>query len=589
MISELVDKGSFNRVVNYLRKHKRWSVDTETTGLDSWHGDRVCGLVLGSMEPNSPGYYFPIRHATGNNLPMGHYHQLLELLESRDRCTGWNYKFDIHMLMADGLPMPRLGTVEDVMLAAHLMNKNEINFKLKDLSAKYLGDWAKEPERALTAALVEAGLGGKGQMWQLNPSAVRDYAGADVILTRRMRKLYWQGLKDWKLDQIWTEVNDYLLVTVEMERNGITIDPKMTKKFEQEAQRKEKKSHELIKSLVGYDINLNSHPQLKAWLNLPSTAKDVLEAIVEPGPEIEALLKYRAWNKVRTSYYTPWLEKRDEENRIHPSIALHGTVAGRPSCRDPNLQAVPRKTDKGWKKDVYKVKNAVVARPGFTMVSADYSQAELRLGAFVCNDPVMIEILESGRDIHAEAASMMDIERDSAKRINFGAFYGAGAKKLAKERNIAIELAEYDLGKYHDTFKGIKTAYLYTQDQARAKGFIRMWTGRVRRYYSQLNPEHRKALSNIIQGGVSEIMRHALTRIYYEIVSPTGRLKGVKLILQVHDNIIFEIPNAKVKKAIPVIVGIMEDFKQFRPAPKVDVVIGDRWGTLTKWDKENAA
>lgn len=589
MKSELINKGSFNRVMNHLRKFPKWVVDTETTGLDSWHGDRVCGMVLGTFEANSPGYYFPVRHDKGTNLPWHQYETILQVLAEREICTGWNYKFDLHMMMADGLPMPE--RLEDVMLAAHLMDENEMNFRLKDLATKYLGPWAKVPEEKLQEALTNAGLGSKGQMWMLDPRDVEEYAGADVVLTRRMRRLYMQGLKDWKLDQLWQEINEYVLVTTDMERNGIRVDPRLIKEYAAEARVEAERSVVAIQKSAGYPINLNSPKQLQAWMNVPTTAKAFLDEMKDPPPEVALLLEHRAWEKVLTSYYNVWLDRIDTKGIIHTSILLHGTVAGRPSSRDPNLQAIPRKSDRGVRAKVYnKVKNVIIARPGHTFVSADYSQAELRLGAHLINDPVMKEILASGADIHQEAAELMDLERDVAKRINFGAFYGAGAKKLAKERKVALKIAQDDLRKYHGTFKNIQVAYTKFQAEARARGYIRMWTGRIRRYFTIRGDQlHRKALSNKVQGGVAEMMRITLTRLRRE-TRPGGRLVGLLICLQVHDQILFEIPNAKVKRYLPVIKEIMEDFPQFYPLPKVDISYGPSWGTLEKWQpKEKAA
>jgi DNA polymerase-1 len=215
------------------------------------------------------------------------------------------------------------------------------------------------------------------------------------------------------------------------------------------------------------------------------------------------------------------------------------------------------------------------------MVSLDYSQAELRLGAFIARDDNLRNIINSGGDVHQNTAEMVDVDRDTAKRINFGSVYGLGARGLSRKMRIPYEEAEDFLEKWHHVFTDIRPAYNHWQTFAKKHHHIRLWTGRMRRYNVPW-AEHRKAFSNAVQGGVAEIMRHAICRID-ERATLYNR---AHMLLQVHDQILAEVPDTKKgREQIARMAEYMEDFPQFNPRPKVDVKIGDRWSTLSEWER----
>jgi DNA polymerase-1 len=287
---------------------------------------------------------------------------------------------------------------------------------------------------------------------------------------------------------------------------------------------------------------------------------------------IRKILEYRGWTKVNSTYYQPYLELHDSNGIVHPNLLLHGTVSGRLSCVHPNLQAVPRYSK------VYKVKDVFVARPGYVLVSADYSQAEIRWGTHYAREENMAANLLADKDIHSAAAEELGIPRDAAKRINFGIIYGIGREALAKQLRIPAEKAAEYLQKYHGRYPGFRRLYKRAEEVATERGYIRMFTGRVRRY-DPYNPTH-KASSNLIQGAVAEMMRLAILRL-------DKLLEGwdTHMLLQIHDQIIFEVPEDKLFEVLPIIREGMENFLpgfELYVPMKVDIKYGPSWGQMTE-------
>lgn len=566
----LVDTAhKFNKVLPDLLACPDPVVDTETTGLNPWGSethspDRIIGL---SIDTRRNAYYFPYRHKVGKNLNPKTMEFFRGYLGNRDRVIGGhNYKFDMHMLYMDGVPYnPH---IEDSILSAHLLNENEPSFKLKELGDKYIAEDSSSEEKIL---LEKVG-GRKDRMNLLLPSDVEPYACNDVKITRALLDMHKPALQYWGLYDIWQQINYYEYISSLMENRGMLLDVELIHKYADEASTHLDRVMHDLEGVAKYKLNPNSSKQVCSLLGIKSSAAEILEVLAEGGNEIASLVMLaRGWGSVKSRYYTPYLNLCDTSGVLRTSLNLHGTISGRLSSSNPNLQAVARQTD------IFKVKDVFIARPGYTLVSMDYAQAEMRLACFYSKEETMAQLIRNGADIHSSTAEELNIPRDAAKRINFGVIYGIGAPSLSKQLHIPQNVASGYLKKYHSLYPQFKKLYYACQNNAEKNGYIRMWTGRMR-HYNQSNPSH-KAMSNLIQGGIAEVMRTSITRC----LPVVNDLNGYML-LQVHDQIIFEIPDENVKIAIISLKDIMEDF-EFDPVLTVDVKYGKSWGGMVEWVK----
>lgn len=547
-------------------------VDTETNGLNSFGTNgtdphRIIGI---SIDDGREAYYFPFRHQQGTNLPMSAMGFFREYLSDPHRVYGgFNYKFDQHMLKGDGVEFAP--NIEDAMLGVQLLNENEPNFKLKDLCDRYgIGEGSLQE-----SILLEKVAGKKDQMGKLDPADVEPYACDDVRLTRKLLELIKPALQHYGLFEIWQQVNYYSHITNMMENRGMLIDIDLISKYQEEAVKHKADALERLHAAAGYALNPNSSKQVCAFLGIQSSAAEELETLMQSGHEnadfARLVVEARGWSSVDSRYYTPYLNLMDRNNTLHCDLNLIGTISGRLSCSNPNLQAVAKQTE------VFKVKDVFIARPGYTFVSADYSQAEMRLACFYANEQTMSELIRKGADLHSSTAETLGIPRNAAKRINFGVIYGIGAEALHNQLRVEKKVAQGYLNKYHGLYPQFRKLMRACEQKAETDGVITMWTGRKRHFNVSTAYSH-KAMSNLIQGGVAEMMRVSISRLF-----PAIRDLGGYMLLQVHDQVIAEIPDDLVDVACRTIKLIMEDFT-FDPPMNADVSVGKSWGKLEDWD-----
>jgi DNA polymerase-1 len=588
----LIDRlEDFERVIPDMLKCMNPVVDTETNGLNIWGTrDSERSHIIGiAVDTEREAYYFPYRHAVGQNLPEETLEFFRWFLSNPDRVYGgFNYKFDMHMLFNEGVPYAM--NIEDGMLSAHLLNENEPNFELKDTCDRYeIGDGSLQ-ESILRDKVVEAcnNMGitvsiakrskdnWKGKMWVLPASDIEPYACDDVRLTRALIEMHRPALQYWNLLEMWKQINHYSVITAKMERSGMQLDLDLINKYMSEASGEADTVMARLNEAAGYAINVNSSKQVCALLEVDSSAAEVLDILSERGGktgEIAELVKLaRGWRSVESRYYTPYKSLCDQFGVLRTNLNLHGTISGRLSSNNPNLQAVARHTD------VFKVKDVFISRPGCTMVVMDYKQAEMRLASYYAKEENMADLIRKGEDIHSSTAAKLGIPRDAAKRINFGVIYGIGAESLSETLRIPKKTASEYLKLYHGLYPGFRQLMDACESYADNHEFIKMWTGRMR-HYDGNNPTH-KAMSNLIQGGVAEIMRVTIMK-----VSPIIRDLGGNMLLQVHDSLIFEIPDDNLMIGIPVVKETMEDLP-FDPAMVVDVAYGKRWGDMKAWTSQ---
>lgn len=568
------------------------TVDTETTGLSIFgNAERDRDTIIGyAIHDGREAYYLPFRHKQGNNLPMECLHFLRKYLSDPNRTYGgWNYNYDLHMMAFDGIEMAP--NFEDAMLALHLVNENEPNFRLKDVSDRYgIGDGSLQ-ESILEDKVFEecqrlglecsrsknAANNTKSMMYVLHPADVEPYACDDVRLTRQLLDLLKPALKQSGLYDLWKQVNYYSYIICKMEHAGMHIDPGIISRYQKEAEEKLADAQRRLNEAAGVELNPNSSKKVCEFLGVSSSSAEVLQNVIDAGGKdaenAKLVQEARGWKSVDSRYYTPYLNAMDKDNCLHCNLNLIGTYTGRLSCSNPNLQAVAKSTE------VFKVKDVFTARPGYIMIQADYKQAEMRLVTHYTKDPLMKELIENDADLHSETANRLGIPRQAAKRLNFSVIYGIGAKHLSESLRVDLPVAREYLEKYHGLYPGFRKLMYQCEDFAKEYGYIEMWTGRLR-HFNVPEADPHKAMSNLIQGGVAEIVRVAISRLY-----PAMEDIGGRMLMQVHDSIIFEAPESQINVALPTIELLMTDF-DFDPLPGVDIELGYSWGLFQKWKGE---
>jgi DNA polymerase-1 len=577
----ITEEKQFEEFLEVAEKHPIIVYDTETTGLLMYGGDRIVGhsffIPYNPEDKDTDGFkcYMPFRHTRGDNLPLTYFKHMARIFaDSRKALVGWNLRFDTEMLRNEEITVHNQHM--DVMLAAHLANENEFGFSLKGLGAKYVGEDAGTPEKILNDKLkrIKQSIDkyhpdkkhrvAKQYMGYLDPSEVADYAIQDVVLTWKLLKIYQKALEHQGILDIWLEVNQYVKAVVGMERQGLLISPERCLTNKAECERKCDSIYKKMMKSVGYPFNPRSHPQVSNILGQKETDRAALAKCKHPIARL--LEEYRRWDKAKNTYFTKFLQLKDKHNRIHSHLSMIGTISGRLSCRKPNLQALPRKSD------TYKVRPVVVAPQGHALLAVDYSQAELRILAHYTKDPFLLKTYENNEDIHQSIADRVKIDRNIAKRLNFGIVYGLGVNEAMLQFNLKQKDARQLLNDYHAQIPGIRKLYNAIDNFAQRHGFIALWTGRRRHY--RKHDETWKAMSNLIQGGVAEMMRVAITKLEDALM-----MFNTNMILQVHDEVLFEVPLDELKMVASVVKKIMEDF-DFAVPIVAESKVGLSWGEM---------
>lgn len=591
-------------IVARLRVAPVVALDTETSSLDPHSADLV-GLALAA----SPGevWYFSFGHrpqagelaapAPVFNLPpLGDpaCRPLAELLSDPVvPKAGHNIKYDWQVLRRAGVELAGVGY--DTMLASFVLDPGRRSHGLDTLSLEHLG----RPMR-LYADLV-----GKGkaevpfaEVGQVEAAA---YCGGDSATVLALREFFAPSLRQMGLERLLHDIEMPLLpVLVDMEWDGILIDRPLFRRIAGELTGDMARLEAEITRAAGTQVNLNSPKQLAALLfeqlqlpvlkrtkTGPSTDADVLEQLAAQGHEVPGLiLAYRELQKLKSTYVDVLPERINPgTGRIHTSFNQTGAATGRLSSSDPNLQNIPVRSLRGEE-----IRKGFIPAPGCQFIVADYSQIELRLMAHLSGDPAFIQAFRSGGDIHRQTASVIfgvapaEVTaemRARAKTINFGTIYGQGAFALARQLGITQEEAKAFITQYFERFAGVR-AYLDLQVKlARDNGFVETLFGR-RRYIPEINDKNfnlrsfaeRTAQNTPLQGSAADLIKIAMIRIHGALRS--GGL-ATRLLLQVHDELVLEAPEAEVEAAVSVVRMHMEGAARLNVPLVVDVGIGPNW------------
>lgn len=424
---------------------------------------------------------------------------------------------------------------------------------------------------------------------------------------QKLRDGLWEGMKTKNLLRVFEEIEMPLVkVLAEMERRGVKIDTDQLKVLAKQAENFLKEQEKKIHQLAGTEFNINSPAQLgevlfqklglktkvrKTGGGALSTAASELEKMREEHPIIDLVLKYREWQKLKTTYidtFPTLIDSRDQ--RLHTTYNQTGTVTGRLSSQDPNLQNIPIRTELGQK-----FRQSFIAEKGDQLVSFDYSQLELRIVAYLAQDQKMLAAFKRGEDIHTRtAAEIFEVEpgkvtanmRREAKALNFGLIYGMGVLGFARSAGVDRLRAREFVTKYLNEFSGVASFMEKIKEEARQKGFVQTFFGRRRDLPEILSgiPQlvaqaERMAINAPIQGTGADIIKLAMNRIY-EYLHQNKSADQVRLLLQVHDELLFEVKENLVNEAIKPIREIMEKVWPVDVPLKVDVKAGPNWAQL---------
>jgi DNA polymerase I len=583
-----------------LNKATSISFDTETTGTDPFMAELV-GISI-AVEPKK-GYYIPVGHEKAQaQLSI---HDVIEAIQPAFTNPaipkmGHNIKYDYQMLKQAGLVTTPLSF--DSMIAEWLINPSNFNLGLKNMVSSYLGI-------QMTKITELIGTGKKQiSMAAVDIEKAAPYAVADAEVVLQLQPLLQKKLIDRKAEKL-LETMEMPLVSIisDMEEEGIALDEGFFESMEGELENRMFEIQESIYKTVGQTFNLNSTQQLSGILfdtlgltppnpkkktasGFYSTSAEVLEEIAHQHPIVELLLEYRELSKLQSTYVISLPKQvNPKTGRVHSSFNQTGSVTGRLASSDPNLQNIPTRTELGRK-----VRNGFVAAPDNVFLAVDYSQIELRIVAHMAQDDAMMLAFQQNLDIHAATAAAIyevaleDVNKDQrrhAKAINFGLIYGMSPFGLSRTTGLTLAEAENFVKAYFEQFPGVKLYLEEIKHSAAQKGYVETLLGH-RRYFPNLttttnanirNREEREAINAPIQGTAADIIKLSMLQMPEALRSASLR---AKMILQIHDELIFECPHQELSKTVKIVQDVMENVIELSVPILTEARSGNNWGSL---------
>lgn len=582
-----------------LSSAKVISFDTETTSTNEMQA-KLVGISLATEA--GTGWYIPVAHANDTNLPLPN---ILDVIAGpmRDpaiRKIGHNLKYDYLILARNGLRVTPLSF--DTMIAEWVIDPTSRNLGLKNLANVRLGDEMTHIDELI----------GKGKtqitMDLVSVADAAPYAAADAETCIRLMAQMEREISRDHLEKVFYEIEMPLIsVLAEMELKGVLLDLPFFEQFSKELNLSLATLESQIYQLVGKTFNINSTQQLSDVLfkNLGltppdrgkktasghfSTSADVLENMRGQHTVVDLVLEQRELAKLRSTYVDALPGAVDPDSgRVHTSFGQTGSVTGRLSSNNPNLQNIPVKSELGRK-----VRNGFIADEGKVLLSVDYSQVELRLVAVMAQDQAMLAAFRAGQDIHSATAAAIEKKplsevtkdmRRNAKAVNFGLIYGMSAFGLTRTTDLTLAQSEDFVKKYFEQFPGVKGYLETTKKLAAEQGYVSTLLGR-RRYFPALTGmmnyqmrgrEEREAINAPIQGTAADIMKLAMIQL-----PPALEAAGLKtqMLLQVHDELLLECPVGELPEAVRVVQSVMENAYPLEIPLETEARSGLSWGTL---------
>lgn len=563
------------------RKGDTWlSIDTETNAEDVRDGRGLCHGISFCIKLAHDMYvstYVPMNHRDSeNNVPV---EPFKEAIESFD---GWaifhDSKFDLESLRTVGINYT--GKFYDTLLICHLINENfPYSKSLNDCVRAYVSSEESKKEGPLfKASLKIFGWAGIPVLF------MREYAEYDAYITYKLMEQIDLLYCKEELQSVWEHRQKFVRTIIAMERRGVRLDAQLCHR---EVAKGEAAMAEVTQELginPGSSIGLNKLLIEKLKLPVvkkskktgkPSFDKEAMEVYDEilernSDPTAKAVLRYRGWQKAVSSNYRPYLELVSKDGRLRPNYKLHGTKTGRMSCEKPNLQQIPRISSKEWNGHL---KSAFIPADGFVLCEADYSQLELRLGTAYAREESLVSVFEEGRDIFTEMAAQLGMSRQDTKTFVYSTQYGAGLTRLMNVFGITQYQASQMRNGYFEKYPGFRRVTAAATNKCLQNGKVRLWSGRYRHFMRPKEESH-KAFNSVIQGGAADIVERIMVRLYEEIDNETE----CRMLLQVHDSVVFEIKQEKLGYYKQRILEVMTNVQQFGDFGVVFAVDFKEWG-----------
>ncbi|MDX9827310.1 MAG: DNA polymerase I, partial [Spirochaetia bacterium] len=587
----ILDEAGLADLIDRCIKAEAFALDTETDGLDSL----TAGIVGFSISIKAKeAFYIPLRSPDSQTISIDiAQRHLSRLFASKSRIVGHNIKYDLHVLNGIGLKVEN--EVFDTMVAAWILDAESMSFSLENVAYRMLG----------LSGLAYKDVVGKGSSFDsVTIDRATRYACEDADFTFRLYRQFKKNLADEGLEEIFYSMEMPLVpILAKMESRGIVVNAKQLRAYGKELESELGEIERQVWELVGHEFNLASTKQLQEVLfqerKLPpqkktktgySTDTSVLEELAPLDPVPQLILRNRLLAKLKNTYVDTLAElaERSPSGRVHTTYIQTGAATGRLSSKDPNLQNIPIRDEEGRR-----IRAAFTAAPGKMLISADYSQIELMVMAHLSQDENLLAAFREGVDVHRRTAAFIfaidekDVSpehRRVAKTINFGVIYGMSAFRLARDLGIPNARAQSFIETYFSTYSGVAAFIQKTIAETENNGYTTTLFGRRRRIpaIDSRNKNERQAAQRVavntpIQGTAADIVKLAMLRVEKRIQQEAPE---ASMLLQVHDELLFEVPESSVEKASVVIREEMEGAAKLSIPLKVSLETAFSWGDM---------
>ena len=594
--SMVTEQAEFDAWLARLRDAELFAFDLETDSLNYMEAN-IVGLSF-AIEPGE-AIYIPVAHDGPGAPDQLDRQQVLDalrpLLEAEDHLkVGQNLKYDMSVLARYGIDLQ--GVRHDTMLQSYVLDSTATRHDMDSLALKYLG-------RGTTKYEHVAGKGAKQITFnQVGVDEATDYACEDADVTLQLHRTLWPRVQAIpSLQAVYEAIEVPLLpVLSRMERHGVLVDRELLRKQSSELAKSMQQLEKAAHDAAGGPFNLSSPKQIQEILfdrqglpvlqktpkDQPSTAESVLQELAADYELPRLIIEHRGLSKLKSTYTDKLPQMiNPHTGRVHTSYHQAVAATGRLSSSDPNLQNIPVRSEEGRR-----IRKAFIATPGYRLMAADYSQVELRIMAHLSGDATLRRAFAEGQDIHRATAAevfgaapeqITDEQRRAAKAINFGLIYGMSAWGLARQIGVERGEAQQYVDLYFDRFQGVKAYMDGTRASAREQGFVETVYGR-RLYLPEINASNqqrrqyaeRTAINAPMQGTAADIIKRAMIRVDEWLRADEP---DVLMVMQVHDELVFEVPESEVDTVATHVRGLMVEAATLDVPLEVDIGVGQNW------------